>query len=1121
MVVTGIAAPASADVQDLTDDDQHHSDPSQRVVSIDTAQAIAGGSPTGAWFVELSRPATSLGGSTAGVNAQQSSFLSTASSQGVSLDVKFEYETLWNGLSVVTDDSNIDAILGMPGVQGVWPVEVVDAPTTLPNNQPDMLSAVTMTGADVAYSELGLDGTGVHVAIMDTGVDYNHPDFGGSGTPGGDTFPTARVTTGYDFVGDDYNADPESDAYQPVPHPDNDPDDCQGHGTHVAGIVGADGDPAAGGVRGVAPGVTFGAYRVFGCDGSTETDIMNTAMERAYQDGADVLNMSIGAAFAGWNDYPTAVLSSRMSDLGMIVVASAGNEGEYGPWAAGAPGNGAGVIGVAMYDNVEVLTDALTLAPSGDQIGYMLAAGSPAPETGTEYTEFTSAGAPGTAGAQACEALGDEFAGTVAVLQRGNCDFYTKALNAQNAGATAVIMYNNAPGLINPTVEGAEEITIPVFFVDQQDGIDVIEQIGTDGFSVTASGDLVSVPNPTGGLINTGSSFGADAELNLKPNIGAPGGSIYSTYPLEDGGYASLTGTSMASPHVAGTVALYLEAHPGTDAATVRDVLQNYSEPALWNGNPDLGYLEATHRQGAGMVQIDEAILAEVIASPGQISLGESVGNLGAGTVNLTSTSDQDITYTVEIEDAVSTAGSQDYGVFIGESTYAGPTSVTVPAGGSAPLDYAISPDPALEEEGAQYGGYLILTPDVEGVEPISIPYYGFAGDYQQVPLFQAYSGIELPLLASLTECDRFVGGSCASGGSWSFGEEGQVFSMEELDSPGVIYSFENNVQELTIRAFPADQAEARTGGGIVYHEDTVGLSSSFEGYSWNGTVLTADDTRRVALPDGDYVLEITAVAPMGTEAAGQFERWTSPSFTIDRDGEDVPTPPPAGPVATFYASNTWADGPAEYTYTFGQPTDEILVGDWDGDGVDTIAVRRGNRYLINNSVRGDEPVTEINFGRASDTVLVGDWNGDGFDTLAVRRGATYFISNRIATGPAEVEVTYGRAADDVYVGDFDGDRTDSLMVRRGNTYFISNSLRGGPADVVLNYGRASDTVLVGDWDGDDLDTLAVRRGNEYFVRNDLSDGRAEYTVRYGRASDIVHVGDWNGDGTDTPAVQR
>jgi subtilisin family serine protease len=641
MVVTGIAAPASADVQDLTDDDQHHSDPSQRVVSIDTAQAIAGGSPTGAWFVELSRPATSLGGSTAGVNAQQSSFLSTASSQGVSLDVKFEYETLWNGLSVVTDDSNIDAILGMPGVQGVWPVEVVDAPTTLPNNQPDMLSAVTMTGADVAYSELGLDGTGVHVAIMDTGVDYNHPDFGGSGTPGGDTFPTARVTTGYDFVGDDYNADPESDAYQPVPHPDNDPDDCQGHGTHVAGIVGADGDPAAGGVRGVAPGVTFGAYRVFGCDGSTETDIMNAAMERAYQDGADVLNMSIGAAFAGWNDYPTAVLSSRMSDLGMIVVASAGNEGEYGPWAAGAPGNGAGVIGVAMYDNVEVLTDALTLAPSGDQIGYMLAAGSPAPETGTEYTEFTSAGAPGTAGAQACEALGDEFAGTVAVLQRGNCDFYTKALNAQNAGATAVIMYNNAPGLINPTVEGAEEITIPVFFVDQQDGIDVIEQIGTDGFSVTASGDLVSVPNPTGGLINTGSSFGADAELNLKPNIGAPGGSIYSTYPLEDGGYASLTGTSMASPHVAGTVALYLEAHPGTDAATVRDVLQNYSEPALWNGNPDLGYLEATHRQGAGMVQIDEAILAEVIASPGQISLGESVGNLGAGTVNLTSTSDQ------------------------------------------------------------------------------------------------------------------------------------------------------------------------------------------------------------------------------------------------------------------------------------------------------------------------------------------------------------------------------------------------------------------------------------------------------------------------------------------------
>ena len=104
-----------------------------------------------------------------------------------------------------------------------------------------------MTGAEVAQDTLGLTGAGVKVGIIDTGIDIDHPAFGGGGAPGATPFPSARIVAGYDFVGDDYNA---SGSGKPVPLPDANPDDCAGHGTHVAGIVGANG----GGIKGVAPG---------------------------------------------------------------------------------------------------------------------------------------------------------------------------------------------------------------------------------------------------------------------------------------------------------------------------------------------------------------------------------------------------------------------------------------------------------------------------------------------------------------------------------------------------------------------------------------------------------------------------------------------------------------------------------------------------------------------------------------------------------------------------------------------------------------------------------------------------------------------------------------------------
>jgi len=179
-----------------------------------------------------------------------------------------------------------------------------------------------------------------------------------------------------------------------------------------------------------------------------------------------------------------------------------------------------------------------------------------------------------------------------------------------------------------------------------------------------------------------------------------------------------------------------------------------------------------------------------------------------------------------------------------------------------------------------------------------------------------------------------------------------------------------------------------------------------------------------------------------------------------------------------------------------------------------------GELYLFSDDF-GTVASHQAIYGRAYDRVLVGDWDGDGVDTLAVRRGSEYHFKNDLGGGPADRVVVYGRAADTVLVGDWDGDGVDTLAVRRGSEYHFKNDLGGGPADRVVVYGRAADTVLVGDWDGDGVDTLAVRRGSEYHFKNDLGGGPADRVVVYGRAADTVLVGDWNGDGMTSLGLRR
>ncbi|MCU0479543.1 MAG: S8 family serine peptidase, partial [Chloroflexi bacterium] len=670
------------------------------------------------WFVELTGAPVADGNSASAVKAEKAAFRKAAAEAGIPYVERRAFDVLFNGFSVEVDLVNRTKLAQLPGVKAMYPVEAIQAPNpeVVAGSAPDLAAAITMTGADVAQDALGLTGAGVKVGIIDTGVDYDHPAFGGTGTNGTTVFPSARVVAGYDFVGDNYNS--SGSGAQLVPVPDNNPDDCAGHGTHVAGIVGAHG----GGIKGVAPSVSLGAYRVFGCTGTSSADVIVTAMERAYADGMQVINQSLGAA-RQWPQYPTAQAATRLVNKGVIVVASIGNNGPGGSspdalFAAGAPGVGAKVIGVASYDNAQ-----RSFQVAGTPYGYNPATGAPLPPSaGSLPMAKTWAGAapsPSTSTTAApvddgCAALpAGSMAGHAVLIRRGTCSFYQKAFNAQQAGAAAVVLYNNQAGALNPTVAGAPAITIPVVAITAAQGVALHNSIAAGPTTLTWTPEYVSWPYGTGGLISGFSSFGLAPDLSLKPNIGAPGGGIYSTYPLELGGAATLSGTSMSSPHVAGGVALVLEARPRIPSNAMRAWLQGPADPKNWSGNPALGFLDYVHRQGAGMLDIVGTVEATTLVEPSELALGESEFGPVTRTITVRNDGHSGVTYALTHVPALATGPNTQSGASYNiTGTFLAPAdvvfsapSVTVPAGGSASFSVTIAALAALPDRSI-YGGY-------------------------------------------------------------------------------------------------------------------------------------------------------------------------------------------------------------------------------------------------------------------------------------------------------------------------------------------------------------------------------------------------------------------------------
>lgn len=200
-----------------------------------------------------------------------------------------------------------------------------------------------------------------------------------------------------------------------------------------------------------------------------------------------------------------------------------------------------------------------------------------------------------------------------------------------------------------------------------------------------------------------------------------------------------------------------------------------------------------------------------------------------------------------------------------------------------------------------------------------------------------------------------------------------------------------------------------------------------------------------------------------------------------------------------YYVSNSLKGGAADFSFGYGRAGDEAYAGDWNGDGKDSLTLRRGNMFYTKYSLTGGNADCAFSYGKSEDLVLPGDWDVDGKDTFAVRRGSTYYIKNSLEGGIADKSFIYGRSEDQTYVGDWNGDGHDTFVVRRGNVFYFKNSLTGGNADTVITYGRDDDQVYVGDWDSDGKDSLAVRRGSTFYVKNTIASGVADEAFSYGK----------------------
>ena len=693
------------------------------------------------------------------------------------INVENKFTLLFNGFSFTGEYWMLEAINEISGMTATIPTMfslIEDEETE--DVTPSMSTSTNLSGATGAW-DLGYTGEGTVVAVVDTGILSTHEAF--SVMPENGKITKEYLKNVYAQYGSKMHAGSSEDLdeiykneklpfnwdyYFSDPEPDHTASD---HGTHVAGIAaGNNGDD----FKGVAPDAQIAVMQVFAEDGGAYWDTILCALEDCVYLGVDAINMSLGSP-AGFTAYESTVdgfeeVYTALEDAGISVAVAAGNDGNtltwtnYGDWFYSI------YQGLSSNPDVGLVSSPATL-PGSFAVGSVVNSDNPGYMTayGANYYYGVVSGQPTLAalnGEQEIVYVGlatqEELAavnveGKIALVKRGEITFTEKCDNAAAAGATGVIMFNNASGSFNPSVESS----VPFGTLTLEEGEALLANLTNGSGTVT----IVNEFDGKSVSMATTSSWGSTADLRISPDISAPGDGITSSVGFYgDDAYETWSGTSMATPHVAAGLSIIKQRlrtlFPDATAKELNELAYAF---AMSTAHQVSGFVR---QQGAGLLDVAAAVSTEVYLSvPGssrpKLELDESEDGSFTFSFTLNNVGTSDHTYTIVPSVLTEQVFEEEYDgthridnepttvKLINGTVYdvtdlcdiTAPETVTVKAGETATVTMTIACSEELMAyfaencpSGMFLEGFINLEETGETPVDLSVPFLGFVGDW-------------------------------------------------------------------------------------------------------------------------------------------------------------------------------------------------------------------------------------------------------------------------------------------------------------------------------------------------------------------------------------------------------